>query len=85
MDGLRPLFPIAAFAASIVAGILIHNNPKDCPKSAQRQQYSIPDQPARFAAAKKSQNQRVLDIDSEYNRLLLKGKVALVTGGNRGR
>lgn len=46
--------------------------------------YSIPDQPARFANAKKENNKRFLDIDSVYNPAYLKGKNVLVTGGNRG-
>lgn len=46
--------------------------------------FSIPDQPARFAQAKKENNKRVLDIDSVYDPSFIKGKVALVTGGNRG-
>jgi hypothetical protein len=47
-------------------------------------EFSIPDQPARFARAKKEGNKRYLDIDSVYNPSYLKGKTALVTGGNRG-
>jgi NAD(P)-dependent dehydrogenase (short-subunit alcohol dehydrogenase family) len=46
--------------------------------------YSIPDQELRFATAVKENNKRVLDIDSVYNPTYLKGKTALVTGGNRG-
>ena len=46
--------------------------------------YSIPDQPARFAQAKSSQNARFLDIESLYDPTYLKGKTVLVTGGNRG-
>ena len=46
--------------------------------------YSTPDQPARFAKGKAENNKRMLDIDSVYNPAYLKGKVVLVTGGNRG-
>jgi len=46
--------------------------------------YSTPDQPARFAQGKAEKNARMLDIDSVYKPEYLKGKVALVTGGNRG-
>src|SRR4051812_21709725 len=46
--------------------------------------YSIPDQPKRFANGKQQNNQRMLDIDSVYKPAYLKGKVVLVTGGNRG-
>jgi len=46
--------------------------------------YTIPDQPARFAQAVKEGNPRVLDIDQVYAPESVKGKVVLVTGGNRG-
>lgn len=46
--------------------------------------YSMPDQPARFAKAKKEKNDRFLHIEKMYNPKFLKGKVVLVTGGNRG-
>jgi len=46
--------------------------------------YSLPDQPARFAQGKKEGNKRMLDIDSLYDPSFIKGKVTLVTGGNRG-
>ena len=52
--------------------------------SSKDDPYTIPDQPARFAKAKAENNKRVLDIDSLYDPSFLKGKVALVTGGNRG-
>ena len=47
-------------------------------------EFTIADQPARFAAAKASGNKRVLDIESVYDPGLLKGQRVLVTGGNRG-
>ena len=46
--------------------------------------YTIPDQPARFAQAKKDNNVRVLDLEKIYNPDFVKGKTVLVTGGNRG-
>lgn len=46
--------------------------------------YSIPDQPARFARAKKENNKRYLDIGSVYDPSYLKGKRVAVTGCNRG-
>lgn len=46
--------------------------------------YTIADQPARFAKAKAENNPRVLDIDSVYDPTYLRGKTVLVTGGNRG-
>lgn len=52
--------------------------------SAPPTEYSIPDQPARFAKAKQEGNKRMLDIDSFYNPAFVKGKTVVVTGGNRG-
>jgi len=46
--------------------------------------YSMPDQPARFAKAKKENNERYLHIEKYYNPDFLKGKTVLVTGANRG-
>lgn len=46
--------------------------------------YSIADQVARFANAKKENNERFLDIKSVYDGGDLSGKRVLVTGGNRG-
>jgi short-subunit dehydrogenase len=47
-------------------------------------EYSIPDQPKRFALAKAENNKRVLDISSFYDPSFVKGKNVLVTGANRG-
>ena len=47
-------------------------------------EYTIPDQPKRFAKAKVENNRRVLNIDEFYKPSLLAGKTVLVTGGNRG-
>jgi hypothetical protein len=44
------------------------------------EEYSIADQPKRFAKAKEDNNQRVLDIESFYNPSFLKDKVVLITG-----
>jgi NADPH:quinone reductase-like Zn-dependent oxidoreductase len=46
--------------------------------------YTIPDQPARFARAKKENNQRYLDITTVYDGSFLNGKRVAVTGANRG-
>ena len=46
--------------------------------------YSMPDQPARFAQAKKEGNKRMLDVDSFYDPSYVKGKTVVITGGNRG-
>lgn len=46
--------------------------------------YSSPNQPERFAQQKVNKDTRALDIDAWYNPTLVKGKVVLVTGSNRG-
>ncbi|CAB9499449.1 Dehydrogenase/reductase SDR family member 7B [Seminavis robusta] len=46
--------------------------------------YSIPDQPERYANAKKENNTRYLDITSVYDGSFLKDKRVAVTGANRG-
>lgn len=48
------------------------------------ERYSIPDQPARFARAKKENNERYLNIESVYDGSYLKGKRVAITGANRG-
>jgi ferredoxin len=45
--------------------------------------YTIPDQPQRFALAKRTNNRRVLDIDSVYDPKSMVGKTVLVTGTDR--
>lgn len=46
--------------------------------------YSIADQVARFEHAKETNNQRVLDIDSYFDKSKLKNKRILVVGASRG-
>ena len=52
--------------------------------SSTDEKYSIADQKARFAKAKKENNQRYLDITSIYDGSFLKGQRVAVTGANRG-
>ena len=52
--------------------------------NSDKELYSIPDQPARFARAKAEHNERFLNIDSCYDPRFVKGKTVLLTGGNRG-
>ena len=47
-------------------------------------EYSIADQPARFARAKSANDARVLDIDSVYDGSRFRNLRVLVTGANRG-
>jgi NADPH:quinone reductase-like Zn-dependent oxidoreductase len=44
----------------------------------------MPDQEARYARAKKENNQRYLDIATVYDPSFLKGRRVAVTGANRG-
>ena len=46
-------------------------------------EFSTPDQPARFAAAKAAGNKRFLEIESIYNPESLKGLRIGITGANR--
>jgi NAD(P)-dependent dehydrogenase (short-subunit alcohol dehydrogenase family) len=46
--------------------------------------FSNPDQEARFAAAKKENNLRFLDITTVYDPSFLKGKRVAITGADRG-
>ncbi|GKY99324.1 hypothetical protein MPSEU_000887500 [Mayamaea pseudoterrestris] len=46
--------------------------------------YTNPNQPERFATAKKENNERYLDITTVYDPLFLKGKRVAITGANRG-
>lgn len=55
-----------------------------CHAKCPAKKYSIPDQPLRFAQGKASNNTRMLDIDSLYQPDFVRGKVVVVTGGNRG-
>ena len=48
------------------------------------ERYSMPDQPARFAKGKAEGNVRMLELEKIYDPTSVRGKVALVTGGNRG-
>ena len=54
--------------------------PKDIRNGVE---YSLADQVARFARAKKENNARYLDITTVYDGSSLKGKRVLVTGGEQ--
>ena len=80
-----------AIALSFVgaAGYYAANSTAICaPRStdlfATKDYFTIPNQPQRFANAKKEKNERYLDIDSVYDPSFVKGKTVVVTGGNRG-
>lgn len=52
--------------------------------TTRTEEYSMPDQPARFAKGKEENNERMLNIEKIYDPSYLSGKTVLVTGGNRG-
>jgi hypothetical protein len=66
----------------VISSLLQRKSITNSALSAEK--YSIPDQPKRFANAKAANNKRYLDITTVYDPSYLKGKVVLVTGGNRG-
>jgi NADPH:quinone reductase-like Zn-dependent oxidoreductase len=78
-----------AFAPKPSTFVSRHKSPLTFSRSIANQmssgpEYTIPDQPARFAKAKKENNKRYLDIESVYDPSFLKGKRVAVTGANRG-
>jgi hypothetical protein len=68
-------FSLAAFALRYVTNTL---NARSAAKKDTG--YSLPDQPQRFANAKKANCTRVMDIDALYNPSFVRGKNVLVTG-----
>jgi hypothetical protein len=56
----------------------------DLVMASNDEKFSLADQPARFARAKKEDNKRYLDITSVYDGSFLKEKRVAVTGANRG-
>jgi NAD(P)-dependent dehydrogenase (short-subunit alcohol dehydrogenase family) len=88
---LYRLFSVALFASPSASFVLKKNPARvesrlrlSLSMSSQEGQFSIPDQPARFARAKEENNRRYLDICSVYDPSYLRGKRVAVTGANRG-
>lgn len=54
------------------------------PLAMASDEYTSPDQPARFAEHKRTNNVRAMDIDQVYDPSPVKGKRVVVTGANRG-
>lgn len=65
-------------------GIAFHRTVSDLVMASNDEKFSLADQPARFARAKKEDNKRYLDITTVYDGSFLKGKRVAVTGANRG-
>ncbi len=77
----------AIVLASFVAGIAFAHLVCHCsssPKPAEEEEFTIANQPQRFANAKEANNGRVMNIEEVYEPGYCKGKTVLVTGGNRG-
>lgn len=74
------------FSSARQQGIAFHRTASALAMSSKNNsdQYSMADQPARFARAKKEDNKRYLDITTVYDGSFLKGKRVAVTGANRG-
>lgn len=70
---------LAGLSAGVLAYTLINSKKKE-----DNSEYTIPDQPLRFARDKAANNVRVMNIDAVYNPTYARGKTVLVTGGNRG-
>jgi NAD(P)-dependent dehydrogenase (short-subunit alcohol dehydrogenase family) len=70
---------LAGLSAGFLAYALINSTAE-----SQDGEYSIPNQPQRFARAKAANDIRVLDIDAVYNPSYARGRTVLITGGNRG-
>lgn len=67
---------LAGLSAGILAYTIINtNHSKD-----ENHEYSIADQPLRFARDKAANNTRVLNIDAVYNPTYARGLTVLVTG-----
>lgn len=85
---------ILPFVIGSVAGALLTRRLPSAARAMRRRgtrgvvtsavEYSLPDQPARFAKQKAEGDKRALDIDSVYEPGFLEGKRVLVTGANRG-
>jgi hypothetical protein len=87
-DNLLYVAAGAAFAG-IVVGYLIGRSKKSTTSSvssasASSSEYSIPNQPQRFARAKAQNNPRYINIDAVYKPEYARGETVLITGGNRG-
>lgn len=69
-----------ALLAGVSAGVLAYSIINKSRKSDEDSEYTIANQPQRFANAKASKNTRVLNIDAVYNPSFVRGKTILVTG-----
>lgn len=73
-----------AFAPAVPTRPLASINQLTALTMSDTSRYSNPNQPERFATAKKENNRRYLDITTVYDPSYLKGKRVAITGANRG-
>lgn len=66
---------LAGLSAGVLAYTLINSKKKE-----DNSEYTIADQPLRFARDKAANNVRVMNIDAVYNPTYARGKTVLVTG-----
>lgn len=83
------MFLVSSVSSLLLPRVLASKAVKQSTSTAARatsssSEYSLADQPARFAKAKAENNERMLNIDKFFNPSYLKGKTVLVTGANRG-
>jgi hypothetical protein len=81
---LLTLFPFAAQAFTSHKPSFLQVPKKPSTQISMSERYSLADQVARFARAKKENNLRYLDITTVYDPSYLKGKRVAITGANRG-
>lgn len=74
----------AGFCSALNSSNTLCAAKKEKPLFSNKDYYTIPNQPQRFANAKKENNERYLNIDSVYDPSCVRGKTVVVTGGNRG-
>jgi NADPH:quinone reductase-like Zn-dependent oxidoreductase len=81
---LLTLLPFAAQAFSSHKPSFLQVPKKPSTQISMSERFSLADQVARFARAKKENNLRYLDITTVYDPSYLKGKRVAITGANRG-
>ncbi len=69
-----------AILVGLSAGLLAYSFVNRSSASANDQEYTIADQPLRFARGKASNNTRMMNIDAIYNPTYARGLTVLVTG-----
>lgn len=71
-----------ALLAGLSAGILAYSLINSKPADSKDGEYTIPNQPQRFARAKAANDPRVMNIDAVYDPSYARGLTVLITGKN---